>query len=42
MLILAAVVFMGLLSGVLGILFAGPLVVVATALVRTLFIENNE
>jgi predicted PurR-regulated permease PerM len=42
LLILSAVVFMGLLSGVLGILFASPLVVVATALVRMLLIEDNE
>jgi predicted PurR-regulated permease PerM len=41
LLVLSAVVFMGLLSGFLGVFFATPLVVVAMVLVRVLLIEET-
>ena len=41
LLMLAAILFMGLVSGFPGILLATPLVVVATVLVRVLLSEDN-
>ncbi len=42
LLIVSAIVFMGFLSGFLGVFFASPLVVVASVLVRMLLIERIE